>query len=193
MPLLPARLHTSTGGKQAKSIANPSVAVVYFSTPSAECIDRVASRTDHPTIKFGRGRPAIESMAKALELPLAVAASISARSDGAASEDGRGVSIDAEGMRWTVVRTPAEANALLARWGAPPAEAATPGMFKFPRTHHVLNTGGSAVTRDDLVMDAGEASRFFDGRTVVTADEKPTSVSHSLKTTRYSHKVERTT
>jgi len=38
-----------------------------------------------------------------------------------------------------------------------------PGFFKFPRTRHVLHTGGTAVARDDLVMDEAEAAGFFDG------------------------------
>jgi len=49
---------------------------------------------------------------------------------------------------------------------------AAPGFFKFPRTRHVVNPGGTAVARDDLVMDDAEAARFFDGQTLVTAEEK---------------------
>ena len=46
-------------------------------------------------------------------------------------------------------------------------------FFKFPRTRHLVNTGGSSVTRDDLVMDAGELSHFV-GPTgkVLTIEEK---------------------
>lgn len=38
-----------------------------------------------------------------------------------------------------------------------------PGLFKFPRTHHLLDTGGTAVTRDDLVCDAHGLAHFVDG------------------------------
>ena len=66
----------------------------------------------------------------------------------------------------------AEIDALLRSWGAANVEPQIPGLYKFPRTHHVLNTGGSAVTRDDLVMSGEDAGRFYDGRAVVVAEEK---------------------
>lgn len=90
---------------------------------------------------------------------------------GSAATVGDGL-IDAEGFRWITVRDCEEADALLASWGGAPAESPPLGLFKFPRTHHVLNTGGYAVTRDDLVMSEGDASPFFDGRSVVVAEEK---------------------
>ena len=61
------------------------------------------------------------------------------------------------------VTSEAEVAALLTRWGAAPPQPPPLGLFKFPRTRHVLNTGGTAVSRDDLVMDAADARRFFDG------------------------------
>ena len=57
--------------------------------------------------------------------------------------------------------------ALLRRWGAAPAEAAPAGLFKFPRTHHVLDAGGTGVSRDDLLLDGADVARFVDGRTEV--------------------------
>ena len=35
------------------------------------------------------------------------------------------------------------------------------GFFKFPRTHHLFDTGGSAVSRDDLVMDDAELAMWY--------------------------------
>ncbi|EOD26859.1 hypothetical protein EMIHUDRAFT_430115 [Emiliania huxleyi CCMP1516] len=138
---------------------------VFFDTDKRTCIERVAGRTDHPSIPYGHGRPAVESMAKALELPPAVE---KLRAGGGAAA----ASADAEGFRWHVVRSAAEADALLSSWGAAPAEAAPLGLFKFPRTRHIVNTGGTAVTRDDLLMDDADARRFFDGVTTVVAEEK---------------------
>ena len=40
-------------------------------------------------------------------------------------------------------------------------------LFKFPRTRHLFDAGGSGVTRDDLLMDAGEASAFYSGQAAV--------------------------
>ena len=34
-------------------------------------------------------------------------------------------------------------------------------LFKFPRTRHLFDAGGSGVSRDDLLMDAGEESLFY--------------------------------
>ena len=45
--------------------------------------------------------------------------------------------------------------------------AAPAGLFKFPRTHHVLDAGGTGVSRDDLLLDGADVARFVDGRTEV--------------------------
>ena len=63
-------------------------------------------------------------------------------------------------------------DALLRRWGAAPAEAAPAGLFKFPRTHHVLDAGGTGVSRDDLLLSSGEVTRFVGGQHEVIAEEK---------------------
>lgn len=34
-------------------------------------------------------------------------------------------------------------------------------LFKFPRTRHLFDAGGSGVTRDDLLFDAGEEALFY--------------------------------
>ena len=36
-------------------------------------------------------------------------------------------------------------------------------LFKFPRTRHLFDAGGSGVSRDDLLMDAGEEKVFYTG------------------------------
>ena len=37
-------------------------------------------------------------------------------------------------------------------------------LFKFPRTRHLFDAGGSGVSRDDLLMDPGEESAFYSGQ-----------------------------
>lgn len=37
-------------------------------------------------------------------------------------------------------------------------------LFKFPRTKHLFDAGGQGVSRDDLIMDAGEESLFYTRR-----------------------------
>ena len=148
LPLLPPRY--SRERKTASSIV-----AVHFDVPAATCIERVAARVDHPSIPYGHGRPAVESMAKKLEVPELKKTS------------------EHERMRWITVKTPEEIDELLKSWGASSGADVIPsGYFKFPRTRHVLNTGGTAVTRDDLVMEPDLASRFFDGKTIIIADEK---------------------
>ena len=39
--------------------------------------------------------------------------------------------------------------------------ANTVQLFKFPRTKHLFDAGGSGVSRDNLLMDAGEEKRFY--------------------------------
>ena len=34
-------------------------------------------------------------------------------------------------------------------------------LFKFPRTRHLFDAGGSGVSRDDLLMDPGEEAAFY--------------------------------
>lgn len=34
-------------------------------------------------------------------------------------------------------------------------------FFKFPRTKHLFDAGGSGVSRDDLLMDSGEEAAFY--------------------------------
>lgn len=129
------------------------VACVFFCGATAqECEERVASRTSHPTIPYGGGRRAVKAMAKLLVAP----------------------TVAKEGCldRVLEVRNFDEANELLKRWGARAPEVVARGLYKFPRTHHVLNTGGSAVTRDDLVMTGGDLDRFVGNGSVVVAEEK---------------------
>ena len=45
-------------------------------------------------------------------------------------------------------------------------------VHKFPRTHHILDAGGKAVTRDDLLLDDGEIALFCNGTTLVWVEEK---------------------
>ncbi|KAG8461589.1 hypothetical protein KFE25_001193 [Diacronema lutheri] len=139
-------------------------ACVWFDTRADECVARVAARPDHPTISYGHGRPAVLGMADQL-----------ARSPPAMSEGF---------AELHALRSTADVDALLARWGAPPIDAPPLGLYKFPRTRHVLDAGGHAVTRDDLVMDEPDARRFFDGRTVVTAEEKVDGANLGLSLTR---------
>jgi len=46
-------------------------------------------------------------------------------------------------------------------------------MLKFPRTHHLADAGGSAVSRDDLLMSKADCEQFLSlGKSVVTVEEK---------------------
>lgn len=137
-------------------VHNPADATaVYFDVPSEVCLHRVANRLGHPTIPYGKGQVAVKSMAKAMTPPRA----------------------KEKPERFAAVHTictPDDAAALLSAWGCTELPQVAPaGFFKFPRTHHIHNTGGSAVTRDDLVMDAKEArALFYSGDVQVRVEEK---------------------
>jgi len=49
-------------------------------------------------------------------------------------------------------------------------EASEDGLIKFPRTRHIFDSGGNAVGRDDLLMEANEAKIWYEA--VVTVEEK---------------------
>eukprot|EP00928_Gymnodinium_smaydae_P085518 TRINITY_DN68_c2_g1_i1.p1 TRINITY_DN68_c2_g1~~TRINITY_DN68_c2_g1_i1.p1 ORF type:complete len:773 (+),score=140.74 TRINITY_DN68_c2_g1_i1:74-2392(+) len=131
---------------------NPKEAVcVHFDASAADCEERVAKRTDHPTIKYGGGRNAVRSMKDNFEPPTC--------------EEGFAEVIVLQDFR--------DASHLLACWGAEAPTVAPMGYFKFPTTPHVLDlTNGRALTESDRLLDADEAKQFFDGRTVVIAEEK---------------------
>tara|TARA_B110001452_G_scaffold106178_1_gene88003 strand:+ start:113 stop:1342 length:1230 start_codon:yes stop_codon:yes gene_type:complete len=135
---------------------------VFLDLPRAQCEARVAARTSHPTIRYGGGKRAVASMAQALVPPTT-----------------------AEGFAAVhVLKTADDVEALLRAWGAAPPQTEPAGFFKFPRTRHLLNTGGSAVTRDDIVLSAAEAAEYFDGATVVVAEEKVDGANLGLSLTR---------
>lgn len=43
------------------------------------------------------------------------------------------------------------------------AASSTVDLYKFPRTKHLFDAGGSGVSREDLLMDKGEESLFYSG------------------------------
>lgn len=131
---------------------NPKNAVCVFFDHSAEhCTERVAKRTDHPTIRYGGGQGAVRSMGKDLEPP-----------------------DKAEGFEEVItLRTFGEADHLLRCWGAQPPEARPMGFFKFPTTPHVLDlTHGRALQESDRLLSPAEAEQFFNGRNVLIVEEK---------------------
>ena len=52
-----------------------------------------------------------------------------------------------------------------------PAKADKLEILKFPRTRHLLDAGGSGVTRDDLLMTPRDADQFVKGK-VISIEEK---------------------
>ena len=45
-------------------------------------------------------------------------------------------------------------------------------FYKFPRTTHIYDAGGSGVTRDDLLMDPRDALRDYHSGQMITVEEK---------------------
>ena len=127
-----------------------SAIAVFFDYTAAACIERVIKRINHPTIPYGHGKTAVDSFAKKLEVP----------------------HLDEGFEAVVVVRSLDECNELLLRLGAAAVTVDPPGFFKFPRTRHVVNTGGSAVSRDDIVMTLAEAEQFFKCGHIVAVEEK---------------------
>ncbi|CAJ1395687.1 unnamed protein product [Effrenium voratum] len=131
---------------------NPKGAVcVHFAASSAECEERVAKRTDHPTIRFGGGRGAVRGMKDAMELPS-----------------------PSEGFEEILtIHTFQEADHLLRCYGAEAPKVSPMGFFKFPTTPHVMDlTHGKALNESDRLLSDKEAQEFYDGQTVVIVEEK---------------------
>jgi hypothetical protein len=91
-----------------------------------------------------------------------------------------------EGLDVIRLRDVSEVNALLHRWGcvlsSPSSDnnigptvatgaAAETHLFKFPRTHHLLNPGGSAVTADDLLCSHMTVQAFTSGEVVIVQEK----------------------
>jgi len=131
---------------------NPKHAVcVHFDHRPDDCMQRVANRTDHPTIRYGGGQNAVRSMQKDLEVP--------------STDEGFEEVISLRDFR--------NANHLLQCWGAEAPEAKPMGFFKFPTTPHVLDlTHGRALTESDRLLSPAEAAQFFNGRNVLIVEEK---------------------
>eukprot|EP00475_Leptophrys_vorax_P015288 TRINITY_DN21663_c1_g1_i1.p1 TRINITY_DN21663_c1_g1~~TRINITY_DN21663_c1_g1_i1.p1 ORF type:complete len:715 (+),score=194.43 TRINITY_DN21663_c1_g1_i1:622-2766(+) len=135
-------LRSSNIVKSAKGVV-----VVYFDVPMEVCQQRVATRKDHPTIPQSKGKSKtdriVESFAKQLEPP----------------------SKDEEFGEIHTLSTDEEMKALLIQWGCDSSQLESLGdgdsYFKFPRTHHLLDAGGSGVSRDDLLLDSGEQKEYF--------------------------------
>ncbi|KAL1524949.1 hypothetical protein AB1Y20_019825 [Prymnesium parvum] len=126
---------------------------VYFKVDAAECEKRVAARTDHPTIRYGGGKAAVKAMAKALSPPTS----------------------DENFSEVIVIESFEQSDELLRKWGAAPAQerhVAPAGLYKFPRTHHVLDAGGTGVSRDDLLLEGDDLAVFIGSGSEVIAEEK---------------------
>lgn len=70
------------------------------------------------------------------------------------------------------------------------AESSEDSFFKFPRTRHLFDAGGSGVSRDDLLMDSSEEKVFYTTRqhqVLVAVEEKVdganlgVSIGHDMK------------
>lgn len=124
---------------------------IHFAQSAKDCEERVAKRTDHPTIRFGGGRSAVRSMQEALDLP----------------------SLSKGFEEILTIHSFEEAEHLLKCYGAEAPKVSPMGFFKFPTTPHVLDlTNGKALTESDRLLSEKEAKEFFDGKTMIIVEEK---------------------
>jgi atypical dual specificity phosphatase len=108
--------------------------LIWFATPTEECIYRAEHRKHHETLKGPRSGAVIGSLAKKFEIPNASAEGFSQL-----------IRLDDE----------SQINHLLSTWNMPEIVVdAQDSFFKFPRTRHILNLG--CASRDDLIMTKQE-------------------------------------
>eukprot|EP00397_Hematodinium_sp_SG-2012_P011029 GEMP01011156.1.p1 GENE.GEMP01011156.1~~GEMP01011156.1.p1 ORF type:complete len:876 (+),score=192.79 GEMP01011156.1:59-2629(+) len=175
---------------------------VHFSAPPDLCKQRIVARTNHPTITSAhQGARAVDSFAACLVPPTTdegFAAVCTVSSFTAAVELLAFLKIksstnnDDGETAADVVRSPSltddssdsmkEAKTTpdsMPPPVRPPAKSSSSkpnALVKFPRTQHLIDLGGSGVTRDDLVLRPQDLTRFFapggDMDVVVTVEEK---------------------
>ena len=137
------------------AMVDPSkVTLIWLDYPADECLNRVKSRVDHPTIRFGRGDSIVKSFVKQFEEPT-----------------------EAEGYKRIIrIKTLHAANALLQKMGCNPDNLQISELpIKFPRTHHIFDAAGSdktksSVTRDDLLLSEDEIEQYLNSD--LTIEEK---------------------
>ncbi|KAI9136937.1 hypothetical protein BKA69DRAFT_72833 [Paraphysoderma sedebokerense] len=127
---------------------NPkSCGCVYFTPSEATCKHRVKNRRGHPTIQENskRGESTVKHFAKAIEEP----------------------HLNEGFQSMWFVKSFNDATELISRWTGVDAGNVETGdisrdneietldrtiLYKFPRTRHLFDAGGSGVSRDDLVI-----------------------------------------
>jgi atypical dual specificity phosphatase len=140
------------------------ICVVFFNKSVEDCCAHVTTRVGHPTIS-GEGLTAaassriIQGFYKRLVAP--------STTEGFERVEVVTAHDDAHALLRSGLFgqniTPIEISSSIAdRDGGEIGEASpTPTLFRFPRTTHLMDAGGSGVTRDDLVMTADEASDWL--------------------------------
>jgi atypical dual specificity phosphatase len=124
------------------------VHLVFFNVPKEICHQRMISRNNHPSISNAKakakGEKIISSFLQQLEEP--------SRAEGFGAIH--------------VLSTDEDVKALLNQWGCDPNHYtfAEDGLYKFPRTHHLFDAGGSSVSRDDLLIDISDQHEYFGNR-----------------------------
>eukprot|EP01004_Peranema_trichophorum_P001887 NODE_1245_length_2050_cov_12.893098_g1053_i0.p1 GENE.NODE_1245_length_2050_cov_12.893098_g1053_i0~~NODE_1245_length_2050_cov_12.893098_g1053_i0.p1 ORF type:complete len:651 (-),score=136.80 NODE_1245_length_2050_cov_12.893098_g1053_i0:46-1998(-) len=134
------------------AFAPKNAMAIFFDLPMEQCQLNVAHRRNHPTIPEGHGGRIVESFVKKLQAPL--------------TKEGF-----KEVHRVTCIED--AIKLLSSRFGVVVTSDDFQGdtsLFKFPRTSHLLDAGGSGVGRDDLLLSADDIKRFL-GK-VITVEEK---------------------
>ena len=100
---------------------NPdNVVAVYFDADKDQCESRINTRYDHPTIRAGGGRKALDQFSKSMEPPQL--------SEGFAAI--------------YYVTTFEESQALIRKWTGNTPSTTANFIYKFPRTPHLFNWQG---------------------------------------------------
>ncbi|KAI9104765.1 hypothetical protein DFS34DRAFT_212182 [Phlyctochytrium arcticum] len=138
------------------SFAPTDALCVWFDYPVDLCMQRANSRTAHPTITQGRAGPAITSFEKQFVPPtLKEGFSCIARVPSLSAAD-------ALQKRFGIILQNSPTN--LAAVTKTPRNVTAPiskiGLYKFPRTRHLIPSLGAS--RDDLILSPDDAASFLD-------------------------------
>lgn len=187
------------------------VLAVHFSASPDLCKQRIVARTNHPTITSGHhGARAVDSFAACLVPPttdegFAAVCTVSSftaviellaflkikpstnNDEGETATDlvrSPSLTDDSDNMREVTTATPANMPSPV-RSPEKSSSSKPEALVKFPRTPHLMDLGGTGVTRDDLVLQTQDLRRFFtpngDMDVVVTVEEKVDGANMGLR------------
>ena len=149
---------------------------IFVDVEKDECIKRVNSRLDHPTVEIGSGRGVVETFAKMLVPPecsegfarVYHVKSLQALNE--LIENVFGVPSNSSSSANTLTRRNKEEQ--IEKEGTSNGPQRLPGFTKFPRTPHLVRMGKDSIGRDDLLISDAKTWLLTASKYRIVVEEK---------------------